>query len=186
MAEPESSENSDKEFKVIGTIDLDNLNQKTRPQKKTRKEKEAIRKQKFAVKKPTANKKEDTNSSDSHRKKVEPVVGKTIQAKSEKVSPEVEKSVDDGFLATKVTKLSGPTVVGKIELPTEKKNTPANPEKRKRKRKRIVKKNTKAVPNSGDNKETRERRAPNTDSRFNKNRRKFNKRRSFPEKVERT
>ncbi len=223
-------EGSEKEFKIVGTIDLDNLNQKTRPLKKTKKEKEAIRKLKFAdKKKPILNKPTSDNKSEpvKHEKKHEKFDklnrpdrqnrpddrqnrpdnrqnrperkdkpanqerpenrqnrpadkqnrpdnrqnrpdnrqnrpdrnGKNEHNKFQKPAFEVKEKVnkevllnkniedeDKDFLETKVKKLSGPTVIGKIELPVDKKAIlPLADNKRRKKRKRIIKKTGKEV-----------------------------------------
>lgn len=138
-------------IKIVGNIDLDSLNQKTRPKKKTKADrlKEAEDKKKIA----------------SNKKKDEHQVKKTDETKlSEKVSdtkdeqsvtpPSVKETTDtekevkehkeDNFIKTKYEKLTGPKVLDKIVLPQKpKKKEPvassgdrAN-ENKKRKRKRI-------------------------------------------------
>jgi len=112
------------EVKVVGRIDLDLLNQKTRPAKKSKKQKEEERKDREKVRRdsfaPTEN---------------EPV--KEGEAEPQRTGPTVIKA--------RVEKLSGPTVVGKIDLPSDKKPAPAGGESaqqaanRKKKRKRISK-----------------------------------------------
>ncbi|PCH71079.1 MAG: translation initiation factor IF-2 [Bacteroidales bacterium] len=110
------------ELKVVGKIDLSALNQKTRPTKKTKAEKEIERreKQKTPASKP--------HVSESSRKE------------------EIFKS--------STQKLTGPTVIGKIELPVEKKPSPGNKDKvsanQRKKRKRIRKDTEKVnVSNQG-------------------------------------
>ena len=110
------------EVKVVGKIDLSSINQKTRPSKKTKKQKEEERKernkQKQTEKAGKAGKTE--NNSGSGKKVVKP----------------------------KVNKLSGPTVVGKIDLP---KNKPVasssndNSQNQKKKRRRIQKDNNSRI-----------------------------------------
>ena len=93
------------ELKVIGRIDLDALNQRTRPAKKSRKEKEKERKerrrQKLGLVKP-----ED--------KVIQPEqpAGKPVQDEPVRKEEEVIKA--------RAEKLNGPTVVGRIELPDKK------------------------------------------------------------------
>jgi translation initiation factor IF-2 len=112
------------EVKVVGRIDLALLNQKTRPAKKSKKQKEDERKEREKVRR------------DVQR----PIEGETTQtqtsSETERTSPTVIKA--------KVERLSGPTVVGRIELPADKKQgTPgadsAQQQNRKKKRKRITK-----------------------------------------------
>ena len=82
--------------KVVGKIDLESMNLRTRPPKKSYKEREVERK------------KADDELQKSKRKKVEP---------EETEIPEAPK---DDVIRAKADKLSGPTVVGKIDLPAEK------------------------------------------------------------------
>jgi len=92
--------------KVVGKIDLGLLNQKTRPAKKSKEEKEKERKERKAV----------------HTKKD----GKTAE--------KVAGTESGNFIERRVNKISGPTVVGKIELPTGDNKPGAGGDKRKRKR----------------------------------------------------
>jgi len=112
------------EVKVVGRIDLDLLNQKTRPAKKSKKQKEEERKDREKVRRDSFAPTE-----------TEPV--KEGEAEPQRTGPTVIKA--------RVEKLSGPTVVGKIDLPSDKKPAPAGGESaqqaanRKKKRKRISK-----------------------------------------------
>ncbi|PIF06722.1 MAG: translation initiation factor IF-2 [Draconibacterium sp.] len=117
------------EPKVIGKIDLDALNQKTRPAKKSKAEKEVERIEK--------------------RKAAKKIASKAVE-KPEKTKVEetvTEKSVETPKAEAELFKserevLSGPTVVGKIDLPVEKKSTNGKkdkPSSQRRKRKRIKK-----------------------------------------------
>ena len=123
----EVSEEQKQKPKVIGKIDLD-FNQRTRPKKKTKAEKEEEKQQR--------------------KKAVSVVEEKSITSKKEEENkaekPINPKKVED-FIKTKVTKLSGPTVVGTIELEDPKKTKPSDKkrysaeDKKKHKRKRINK-----------------------------------------------
>ena len=110
------------EVKVVGRIDLDLLNQKTRPAKKSKKQKEEERRDRER----------------SRRDSLRPAENEA----TEEVASQGESSAPEHIKA-RVDKLSGPTVVGKIELPSDKK--PAGPasdqaqQNRKKKRKRISK-----------------------------------------------
>ena len=113
--EPEVKEETEEELKeeknaikVVGRINLDDINQKTRPAKKSKEEREKERKKR---------KKERTESKRTKQK----------ESKS-KDSNEVVKA-NSG-------KLNGPTVVGKIDLP-EKKKAESDSSSRKKKRRRI-------------------------------------------------
>lgn len=126
----------DSKIKVVGKIDLSSINQKTRPAKKTKKEKEEEKKLKFKSKK-----KKETSSK---QKPIQKTEQPKIETKKETEQINTKK-VEDNFFKSKVEKLSGPTIVGKIDLPASKKATvPAktNEEKKnykKKKRKRIKK-----------------------------------------------
>ncbi len=131
---PSQRKEGQSEIKVIGKIDIDSLNQKTRPTKKS----------KTQVKKATEPKKE--------KEEEKPVVEEVPQAVVEKKtpsSPETMKDYDQASevdIKTEIRKLTGPTVVGKIELPKvpeKKKPQPTassdRPLTKKKKRKRIRK-----------------------------------------------
>ncbi len=107
---------------VVGKIDLDSINQKTRPDRKKKAKKETSKTKqpaKKVEKKPLA-KKEDTVIKQETPKEEKPKVIETIKAKSEE--------------------LTGPKVVGKIVLPTKKeKPKKESYAERRKKRKRIKK-----------------------------------------------
>jgi len=112
------------EVKVVGRIDLDLLNQKTRPAKKSKKQKEEERKDREKVRR------------DSFKPSESEGTPETAPATTERNGPTVIKA--------RVEKLNGPTVVGKIELPGDKKpavttGESAQQQNRKKKRKRISK-----------------------------------------------
>ena len=125
-AAPESDTASP--VKVLGKVDLDAVAKK--PKAKTKAEKEA-EKEKLAQKSAEIAKKEAAAQA-AEKAAAEKAAAEEKAAKPE--APKVEK------LETKIEKLSGPTVVGKIELPVEKKKTAADKsDDNKRKRKRITK-----------------------------------------------
>lgn len=101
----------EKDLKVVGKIDLDALNQKTKPEKKT-------------AEKP---------KEEATQKEIE------VKEKSQEDAPKEEIET----IKIERKKITGPTVLGKIELPVEKPKSPAGssrPENlNKRKRKRIKK-----------------------------------------------
>jgi len=113
------------EVKVVGRIDLALLNQKTRPAKKSKKQKEEERKDREKVRRDVQGPSEGENN-------------QPRTSDSEKTGPTITRA--------KVERLSGPTVVGKIDLPTDRKppvvtlaSDPALQAARKKKRKRISK-----------------------------------------------
>ena len=122
---------SDSKIKVIGKIDLDSMNVKTKPAKKTKKEKEEERNIKFPKKK----KNNDTIIEIVKNKKVEEVIEEKkeetiiIEEKPETTIPLITntdevvikaKILPENFLPTEVIKLGGPTILGKMELPAAK------------------------------------------------------------------
>ena len=124
-AEPEADAASP--VKVLSKVDLDAVAKK--PKAKTKAEKEA-EKEKLAQKSAEIAKKEA--AAQAAEKAAAEQAAEDNAAKPE--PPKVDK------LETKIEKLSGPTVVGKIELPVEKKKTAADKsDDNKRKRKRITK-----------------------------------------------
>lgn len=107
------------EVKVVGRIDLDQLNQKTRPDKKTKKQKEEERRARERMAREAA------------------AESQAVEDSTRTVRPEPE------LIKSNVEKLSGPTVVGKIDLPVEKKPIHGGEQQqgKKKKRKRISKDN---------------------------------------------
>ncbi len=118
--------------KILGTVDLKGMNQKTRPDKKSKKAKQAQAKE---------NKKAEAKK-EAPKQEVKQEVAPEVAAET----PVKETKEVDSFVKTKVEKLSGPTILGKIELPKDKKpekkkpvgSSSDNPNKKK-KRKRIRK-----------------------------------------------
>ena len=138
-ADSEKEEDTKKGPKILGTVDLKGMNQKTRPDKKSKKAKQAEAKaqEKKAQEEAKPKVKAPKEAPKEAPKVVEPEK-KEVEAKS--------KEEDSSFMKTKIEKLSGPTVLGKIELPVNKKtekkkpigSSSDNPNKKK-KRKRIRK-----------------------------------------------
>ncbi len=124
----ESTGDGSKKPNVIGTIDLTKINSKTRPDKKKNQKAKKESKTEEKIEKPTS----VAPPKPQKEKDVEPKEPETIRVNTKK--------------------LSGPNVVGKIELPTEKSKTPSS-EKRKRKRVRKVDV-TKRQHQGGNNKNT--------------------------------
>ncbi|MDQ3047090.1 MAG: translation initiation factor IF-2 [Bacteroidota bacterium] len=131
---------SDVKLKVVDKIDLDALNSKTKPNKKTTEEKEVEKAAKgtktTAAKGKTKAKKEEPEvvAEEVKEVKVEKVV--------EPVKP-VDEPAKEDFYETKVEKLEGPKIMGKIDLPVKEERkkpvasssqTSQNDNKKKRKR----------------------------------------------------
>ncbi len=112
------SQTVENNVKVVGRIDLSMLNQKTRPDKKTKEEKQRERQEKHS---PRTNTSPQGTQNREHR-----ADGDVIRAKSDR--------------------LAGPTVVGKIDLP-KKPDAISSAEAEKRKRKRIKKNGEKVTEN---------------------------------------
>ncbi len=110
------------EVKVVGRIDLDLLNQKTRPAKKSKKQKEEERKDRDRVRRDQQPA-EKENTVQEDKKDTERTAPTVIKAKAER--------------------LSGPTVVGRIDLPSDRKpvlsEAAQQQARNKKKRKRISK-----------------------------------------------
>jgi translation initiation factor IF-2 len=116
--------------KVIGRVDLDAMNLKTKPDKKTKKEKDA---EKIAKTEAEA----ETKSKKKNEEEVKEVVPQKVEA-----PVEVKEAPKEEFITTKYEKLEGPKILGRVELPVVKespKKSAANSAADKKKRKRIRK-----------------------------------------------
>ncbi len=144
-----------KGLKVLGSIDLENINQRTRPRKKTKAEKyrDAETKSKLQNKIPEKQKakqhkpykKPDRKPENQQNRAIE----KSVTLKTDKVAAKVsdKKQIrDDNFIPTTVEKLTGPKILDKIVLPVENKHKKKKPVasstdnkigQKKKKRKRI-------------------------------------------------
>jgi len=116
--------NDSSKLQVLGTIDLDKINSKTRPDKKKKPQKEAA--------KPVAEKPVEKTP-----EKPKEVTEKVEEKSVAEIPVEKEVKVEPETIRVERKKLSGPNVVGKIVLPVEKPRT-SNNEKRKRKRVRKI------------------------------------------------
>jgi len=154
--------------RVVGKIDLDSMNQKTRPSKKSKakseeaegkgEEKAEAGKKTKAVAKEKAVKKEAEKTEKVEAKETpealpeekvaeQPEATKEPDAGVEETKTKKESEEESNLIPTRVEKLTGPTVVGKIELPRkrEPKKKPVASSKddqnldQKKKRKRIKK-----------------------------------------------
>ena len=156
-AEPEA-EVADHGPKVVGKIDLDSMNQKTRPGKKTKAESEKAESVKAESKKAKSKEPEvaseepapapEVKAESLEKEAVEAVEPESKELADEKAL-EKKKKEEQNLIPTRVEKLTGPTVVGKIDLPEKrepKKKQPVASSKdndvhldQKKKRKRIRK-----------------------------------------------
>jgi translation initiation factor IF-2 len=160
-AEPEVAEGGPR---IVGKIDLDSMNQKTRPSKKAKaksvepegkKEEltESATKAKAADPEEVSKTKEKAETKDAPEAKTKEVKPEQAESPKEEVAEVKEKGKkkkeeeESNLIPTRVEKLTGPTVVGKIELPKprEGKKKPVASSKddqnldQKKKRKRIKK-----------------------------------------------
>ncbi|MBU2018894.1 MAG: translation initiation factor IF-2 [Bacteroidetes bacterium] len=118
----ESADDHDSgDIKVIGKIDLDSINARTRPDRKTAEEKKEERQNKVVPPPaaPVVDKKEE-NAAPAGEVKEEPKEIETIRVESKK--------------------LTGVTLLGKIELPVEKPRTSSRPSDADRKKRKRIKK----------------------------------------------
>ncbi len=108
--------------KIMGKIDLDSLNQKTRPAKKTK----AERKKETEKKKAESHKKTESHKKAPAKKVVEKVKPDEKPKPAEKTALKGAegKQTEDNFIATKVEKLTGPKILDKIVLPEKRKKKP--------------------------------------------------------------
>ncbi len=126
----------DMQLQVLGKIDLDKINSKTRPDKKKKPEK-SVAKEKQSHQAPKAPAKPEVTKVVGTPKVAEtpaPVVEPVVEAPKEIETIRVERKV-----------LSGPTVLGRIELPVEKPksndhNRPGKPGDEPRKKRKRIKK----------------------------------------------
>ena len=114
---------------MVGRIDLDSLNQRTRPPKKTKEQRKEERKEKFHFQKPTETRPDITETEQPQQEGSEPI--------------EPVREGEPRIYRTVFKKLAGPTVVGKIDLPVDDRKKPVassdEHDRNKKKRKRIRK-----------------------------------------------
>ncbi len=127
--------------KVVGKIDLDALNQKTRPAKKTKEQRDKEREEHRNARKSN-NQYDRPRQGNEARKHEKPGMSEQKPVRKDeaerKNTPPAEGQNE--VIRARAQKLSGPTVLGKIDLPkaTPKKSDNSN-QQQKKKRKRIKK-----------------------------------------------
>jgi translation initiation factor IF-2 len=137
---------SDGNLKVLGKIDLDSINTKMRPDKKTKEER-----QREAKEKAEREKKEralaEQKRAEKLRAEKQAAAKKAEEAKKAAEAKKVEQpATEPKFIKTEVKKLEGPKILDKIELPEERKRSKQQPvassegsgDSKKKKRKRIA------------------------------------------------
>lgn len=135
--EPTTVDGGGLHLNIVGKIDLDKLNQKTRPDKKkkpeTVEEKPVVKNTEPAQEKEI--KKEEPATAPKHEEKKE----EAPQTPAKEAAPEIET------IRVERKTITGPTILGKIELPVEKQkvasssHVPNKNDEPKKKRKRIKK-----------------------------------------------
>ena len=161
-ANSEVAEEDDKRVKVVGKIDLDSMNQKTRPARKSKAEREKERKERGEKGKPQ--KKEEPFSRQQPRRdrperdrseRKEHKTQEREKPREQKVAPTNNEGNkpqgQDQIIRARAEKLNGPTVLGKIELPqTPKKPTEAEKAADKKKKRKRIRKDKEKVRLEGE------------------------------------
>src|SRR6185503_5977896 len=119
--------------KVVDKIDLSTIDSSTRPKKESKKKPAAPVEEEVKEEKKPAKKK---GKKEEEEKPVEAVQEAPVVEMQEEEAPPVIENIE-------VEKLTGPKILGKIELPVENDTRPKHDEKRKRKRIPIEKKEVK-------------------------------------------
>ncbi|MEK7226975.1 MAG: translation initiation factor IF-2 N-terminal domain-containing protein, partial [Bacteroidota bacterium] len=128
--------------KVIKKIDLDAIDSSTRPKKAAKAKKEApaaAEEPKAAEEKPVKGKGKKTKKEEVKVEEAAPVKDLSVSKTEEPVAEEQQTVIEN----IEVEKLTGPKILGKIELPVDSDTRPVKDEKRKRKRIPIEKKDVK-------------------------------------------
>jgi translation initiation factor IF-2 len=138
----EPGQEEGKGVKVVGKIDLDSMNQKTRPDKKG--------KETQPQKSTEPEKTERTKESKTGEQ--EPVKNEPVGPSPQPLAEEVKEDDKKDVIRAKAQKLNGPTVVGRMDLPQAPKRearSDSQDGERRRKRKRIRKDKEKVPLQSG-------------------------------------
>ncbi|MFO7613181.1 MAG: translation initiation factor IF-2 [Bacteroidales bacterium] len=147
--------------KVVGKIDLDKINQKTRPARKSKVKKEA--EQKAEEKPDKEDKKEDKTKEPAPKEETVPTDATEKPVKQDETAdkPEKKPEPDPNFIPTRIDKLKGLTILDKVELPEPKEKKPVASstddklQLKKKKRRRIKQEKQKGEP--VESKETRDK-----------------------------
>jgi translation initiation factor IF-2 len=131
----------DSDIRVVGRIDLDSINQRTRPPKKTKEQRKEERKERQQDRHHSPSprvliKKSDEASSTVNEPTAEGDPEAQVQ-QQQRTGPEV--------IRAEFKKLSGPTVVGRIDLPADKKPVASSDEHDRRKKRKRIKKDKEKV-----------------------------------------
>lgn len=155
----EAKAKSNIDLHIVGKIDLDTVAKEAKPGKKEKSEEKPKEKEKSAIKEKISGEKEQKQEGEIAAGKKEPEKGKKEEPEVEDEDIVSDDIIDNGLIEeveddvvalykTDFKKLTGPRVVGRIDLPAEeKKKAPFQPVKiggdqdfrRKKRRKRIAK-----------------------------------------------
>ncbi len=139
------------EPKVLGKIDLDQLNTKTRPAKKSREERETERQQR--------------NQKDTAPAAAEPVASEPAVPET-KVEKPADAPAETEVIMARAERLTGPTIVGRIALPAEREKkteeSEADRQAKKKRRKRIEKDKVPTVAKTAEERKKAEAAKPAT------------------------
>jgi translation initiation factor IF-2 len=164
-AEPEKHKNerNENQPKIVGKIDLDSMNFRTKPPRKSAAEKKKEREEKYKGKKPVKRefeKRREESASEKNKNKA-PLAKEKAEEKRHPKEMQLTQPEDPNFIKAKIEKLEGPKVLDKIELPADKKKSDKRPVAtskdtdlggRRKKRKRIRKKPEEHVSQDKDKK----------------------------------
>jgi len=142
--EKEAAREDKKDIKIVGKIDIETIRDKAKPGKKDKKKKEDSEKEEDEKDKKKKKPKEEEKAKDKEPIDEEQEDTGVETASSEEVA-ETQK-LEEQVFKFEVEKLSGPTVVGKIDLPAKDKKVKYDDDypdierpKKKKRRKRIAK-----------------------------------------------
>lgn len=139
--EPSADAEDDSPLNVVGKIDLASINSKTKPKKSSKKDIDA----QVKAKKEGEKKFREQQAAEAKVKAKQDADAKAkADLEEENRKKEAAKKPEEELIKAKADKLSGPTVLGKIELPVDRKPKGKKPvassdDASKRKRKRISK-----------------------------------------------
>ncbi len=141
---PEKEQNQEHDKpKIIGRIDLDSINTKTKPDPKTKKQKaEEKKKLKKAAEEAALKAEEERKKAEELKKQEEK---QRLEAQKQAQKEQEEKEQESNFIKTEVEELKKPKILGKIEIkeepkPSKHKQVKDETESKKRKRRKRIRK----------------------------------------------
>ena len=141
--EPKAGSDADSPFKVVGKIDLDNLNTKTHPDKKQKeqgKKKEDKQQKQLPQQKQQQQKQQQKQQKQQSQQKPQNQPQQKLQQPKSQQKLAQEAKGEPKVIKIEVKKLEGPKILDKIELPVEPKRSKGGEqgEGKKKKRRRIA------------------------------------------------